>query len=87
MLGIICSKRGGAPQHRSHFVRIWDYAEDGMILSLGTAKDHTWVRAKALPGEEEGRRPKMEVGEEVSQSSCRTRLNLMDNMCRSQSWT
>ncbi|KAK4818985.1 hypothetical protein QYF61_022652 [Mycteria americana] len=56
------------PQPRSHFVRIWDYVEDGMILSLDRAKDHMWVRAKAVLGEEEERRSKMEVGEEVSQS-------------------
>lgn len=61
-------KRGGQPQHRSHFVRIWDYVEDGTILSLGRAKAQMWVRAKAVVGDEEDRRSKVGTGEEVPQS-------------------
>lgn len=61
-------KRDGQPQHRSHFVRFWDYVEDGTILSLGRAKAQMWVRAKAVVGDEEDRRSKVGMGEEVPQS-------------------
>lgn len=61
-------KRDGQPQHRGHCVRIWDYVEDGMILSLGRAEDEVRVRAKAALGEWEERRSKAGVGEEVPQS-------------------
>lgn len=37
----------------SYFVKIWDCVEDGMSVSLGRVKDHMWVRAKAVLGEEE----------------------------------